>query len=142
MGRLLGVWDDPADIDFDKLPQSFALKATHGCGWNIIVPDKSQFDPGAAAGQLRRWVGTDYAFWSTGFEMQYHYCEPRAIAEQYMTNGGDLYDYKFWCFDGRVESLMFLSGRNTGEGLCMAFYSPQWELLDYVGVGRLCWTPS
>jgi len=43
---LLGVWDDPADIDFDKLPQSFALKATHGCGWNIIVPDKSQIDPG------------------------------------------------------------------------------------------------
>jgi len=49
-----------------------------------------------------------------------------------MTNGGDLYDYKFWCYDGRVESIMFLSDRNTGKGLHMSFYSPDWQRLDYV----------
>lgn len=33
---LLGVWDNFDDIDFDKLPNQFVLKANHGCAWNII----------------------------------------------------------------------------------------------------------
>lgn len=41
---LLGVWDKFDDIDFTKLPNSFVLKANHGCGWNIIVKDKSKFN--------------------------------------------------------------------------------------------------
>ena len=41
---LLGVWDSPDEIDFASLPSSFALKATHGSGWNILVPNKSALD--------------------------------------------------------------------------------------------------
>ena len=41
---LLGVWDSFDEIDFDALPQRFVLKANHGCGWNLIVKDKSQLD--------------------------------------------------------------------------------------------------
>lgn len=28
------------DIDLSKLPDSFAIKATHGCKMNYLVPDK------------------------------------------------------------------------------------------------------
>ena len=27
-----------------RLPDSFAIKATHGCKMNYLVPDKSKFD--------------------------------------------------------------------------------------------------
>ena len=45
---LIGVVDKFDDIDFDKLPNKFVLKATHGSGWNIIVTDKSKFNKAEA----------------------------------------------------------------------------------------------
>lgn len=32
------------DINLTELPDSFAIKATHGCKMNYLVPDKSKFD--------------------------------------------------------------------------------------------------
>ena len=44
-------------------------------------------------------------------ELQYINIKPRIMAEKYFDkNKGDLYDYKVYCFDGRVESINFLSG--------------------------------
>ena len=38
----LGVWDDPDDIDFDKLPDQFVLKCNHNSGIGLcICKDKS-----------------------------------------------------------------------------------------------------
>lgn len=130
---LLGAWDDPDDIDFDALPDRFVLKATHGCGWNIIVRDKSQLDIPATRKKLRKWLDTDWAYVG-GLELHYHYCEPRIVAEQFLENtvggGSDLYDYKFWCFGGRCEYVMFLEGR--AQGLHMSFYDRDWKLQDFV----------
>ena len=39
---LINVWDKITDIDFDKLPNEFVLKATHGSGDILIVTDKSK----------------------------------------------------------------------------------------------------
>lgn len=84
---LLGVWDDPDDIDFDALPDRFVLKCTHGCGWNIIVSDKSKLDVRATRKKLKKWLTTDWAYVG-GLELHYHYCEPRVIAERFLENGG------------------------------------------------------
>jgi len=54
---LLGVWDSPDEIDFESLPDSFVLKATHGSGWNILVPDKSALNVARARQRLREWLG-------------------------------------------------------------------------------------
>ena len=35
--ELIGVYDDPKEIDWEALPDSFALKLNVGCGKNIIV---------------------------------------------------------------------------------------------------------
>ena len=53
---LVGVWDSPDEIDFDSLPERFALKATHGSAWNILVTDKGALDVrGAGAGWRPGW---------------------------------------------------------------------------------------
>ena len=41
---ILGVWDDVEEIDFNKLPEKFVLKATHDSGSAIICEDKSALD--------------------------------------------------------------------------------------------------
>ena len=112
---LLGVWDDPADIDFDALPERFVLKATHGCGWNIVVRDKALLDVGSARKQLRAWLDKNYSF-VEAFELQYLNCQPRIIAEAYLENEpGDLYDYKFFCFKGRAACVGFVRGRSSNS---------------------------
>ena len=110
---LLGVWNDFDEIDFEKLPDQFVLKATHGSGWNIIVRDKSKLDKRAAGKKFKKWLNTNYAFMN-GFELHYMNIQPQIIAEAYVqTKNEDLYDYKIFCFGGKAEAILFVSDRST-----------------------------
>lgn len=96
---LLGVWDSFDMIDFEKLPDQFVLKTNHGCGANIIVKDKNNFNKREAKEKFNRWLSMDFSFIS--FEMQYGNIEPKIIAERYIENNENgLDDYKFFCFNG------------------------------------------
>lgn len=50
-------------------------------------------------------------------EWPYKDIKPRIIAEQYMEDNasGELRDYKFFCFDGKVKALFIASDRMTQE---------------------------
>ena len=121
---LLGVWDSPDEIDFASLPSSFALKATHGSGWNILVPNKSALDEEWARGRLKEWLGLRQAM-KGGFELHYEYCEPRIVCERFLRDGtGGLRDYKFMVFDGVVQFAFTVDRR---AGLAMrGTYLPDW----------------
>lgn len=126
---LLGVWDTFAEIDFDKLPNRFVLKANHGSGMNVIVRDKSAFDRQAAEKLFQRWLDTDYAFYQ-GFELQYHGIARKIIAEAYMEDdAGDLKDYKVYCFHGNPEFIGHFSNRNSGGREAM--YDLDWNPLPF-----------
>ena len=127
---LLGVWDKPEEIDFAKLPDRYVLKCNHGSHMNIIVNEKNPLNYKKAIRLLHRWMDTDYAFEEGTCEIQYSEIPRRIIAEEYMENfNGEMYDYKFFCFDGKVKFIMFLADRN--EGLRMANYDRNWNRLDF-----------
>ena len=118
------------DINFDALPDRFVLKANHGCGWNIIVKDKSTINILDVRRRINRWLTTCFSFVGS-FEMQYYGIKPRVIAEEYMENaGGDIYDYKFWCFKGRCHYVQFLSERQ--KHLKMVFFDRDWNIMPFV----------
>ena len=126
---LLGAWDSFDEIDFDKLPNSFVLKANHGCGWNIIVKDKTDFDYNAAKEKFDNWMKQNFAY-KYGIELHYLNIPPKIIAEEYLENNDDdLYDYKVFCFNGKAEHVMYLSERK--HGLKMAFFDLEWNKLDF-----------
>ncbi|MCL2013913.1 MAG: glycosyltransferase [Oscillospiraceae bacterium] len=126
---LLGVWENYDDMNFDALPESFVLKCTHGCAWNLIVKEKGTIDHTDAKSKFDQWMNTNYAFFS--LELHYNDIRPKIIAEEYLENAdGGIYDYKIWCFDGKAEYIQFLSDRNTG--LKMAFFDLEWNLLPFV----------
>ena len=121
---LLGVWDSPDEIDFESLPDSFVLKATHGSGWNILVPDKSALDEEQVRSRLKEWLGLRQAM-KGGFELHYEYCEPRIVCEPYMRDStGRLRDYKFMVFDGVVQ-FIFTVDRLPGR-ILRGTYLPDW----------------
>ena len=128
---LLGVWNNFDEIDFNKLPDKFVLKCNHGCAYNIIVTDKYTLDIADARKKINYWMNENFAY-RVGLELHYANINRKIIAEQYIENdNSDLYDYKFWCFDGKVKYIQFLSERNT-NGLKMAFYDRDWNKQEFV----------
>lgn len=98
---LLGVWDDPDEIDFDALPNQFVLKCNHNSGLGMCVcRDKSKLDVKQVKKDLRRGLTQDY--YLTRREWAYKDVERKIIAEKYMTDesGVELKDYKIFCFNG------------------------------------------
>jgi hypothetical protein len=110
---LLGLWNSFDEIDFDKLPNKFVLKCTHGWDMNIIVSDKKQLDMWDAKYKITNWLKHNQIF--TSLDPSYKIIPPRIIAEEYIENAdGQLYDYKFWCFNGNPEFVAFNSDRADG----------------------------
>ena len=123
--ELLGVYDTFDEIDFKKLPNQFVIKCNHGSGYNIIVKDKSKFDIDEAKKKINAWMKENYAF-KSGYELHYRDIQPKIIIEKYLTNNGEnLYDYKFWCFNGKVKYMQFIDD-NFGNSK-MVFYDLKWN---------------
>ena len=99
---LLGCWECFDDIDFNTLPDRFALKCNHGSGWNIIVDNKSKLDIKKAKEKFDYWMSLNFAYKGC-YELQYKDIHPLIIAEQYleMSDGSGIKDYRFYCFNGK-----------------------------------------
>ena len=107
----LGVWENVEEINWQSLPNQFVLKCTHDSGGVIICKDKSLFDIEQAKGQLKKSLCHDY--YLNGREWPYKEVPRRVIAEKYIGNSNDLFDYKFFCFNGRVHFFKIDFGRFT-----------------------------
>ena len=110
---LIGVWNSPDDIDFDKLPKRFALKCNHGCGCNIICKDKSRLDVADAKRRLRKWLKKDYGI----TEFHYSAIRPRIICEELLDDGVHIapVDYKMHCLSGKFFACNAVLDRIPGE---------------------------
>lgn len=111
---LLGVWDDPDEIDFDALPDQFVLKCNHNSGLGMcICKDKSKLDISKVRAELRKGLKENY--YIRHREWPYKDVPRKIIAEKYMvddSNCGELTDYKFFCFNG-VPKFMYISNDNS-----------------------------
>lgn len=110
---LLGVWESFEEIPFDDLPDSFVLKTNNASGTNLIVKNKAELNYKLAKRKFDYWMRSEY--WLLyGYEIQYKAIRPRIIAEAYITDTNhaeDLLDYKFLCFNGKVEFIWVDIGR-------------------------------
>ena len=100
---LLGVWDDPEQIDFDALPQQFVLKCNHNSGLGMcICKDKSRLDFKKVKKELKKGLRQDY--YLACREWPYKDVKRKIVCEQYMEDASsqELLDYKFMCFNGKA----------------------------------------
>jgi len=125
--ELYGVWERAEDINFDKLPQKFVLKANNGCKRNIIVKDKSKINIDETIAQLNKWMNENFFYDS--FEWQYKNIEPKIICEEYLEGIAEyIREPQFFCFHGEPKYIRYIQGAHTIEGKA-GFYSPKWEKL-------------
>lgn len=113
----LGSWDSFDMIDFDALPNQFVLKTTNGGGNTgvIICTDKRLCNREDAKKKLEASARNDI-YMSMG-EWVYKDVCPRFLAEKLLVNrnGGDLVDYKFFCFNGVPKILFYASNRQNSR---------------------------
>lgn len=110
---LYGAWDNPDDIDFDSLPESFILKTNNGCATNIFVHDKAALDRHDAVRRLKKALAFPYPQ-LTG-QLHYAPIRPCVIAEQLMEQGGgagSLTDYKVHCVNGEPVRIYVFKDRD------------------------------
>lgn len=79
---LLTIWNSADEIELDQLPNQFVLKCNHGCGYNIIVTNKSSLDIVETREKLNRWLKEDYG--KVCNEYHYSHIQPLVFAEQYI----------------------------------------------------------
>lgn len=111
---LLGVWDDPDEIDFEKLPDQFVLKCNHNSGTGMcICKDKQKLDVEQTKKELRKGLQENY--YLMGREWPYKDVPRKIICEKYMVDSKtkELRDYKLFCFGGNVMFFKVDFGRFT-----------------------------
>lgn len=128
---LLGVWDNPDDINFDSLPNQFVLKVNWGWGQNIIVKDKSKLDIEKTKEQLKIWLDPFSNHYYTNFEWKYKNIPPKIMCEKFLKD--DIFDYltvyKVFCFSGKPYLFqVILNDRAENEQI--NYYDLNWNKLE------------
>lgn len=128
---LVGVWDHATDIVFDKLPDEFVLKATHGSGDIKVVTDKSKLNIPKIVAEFEEDLKHQYGALESG----HHYMriKPRMIAEELIHNdpetakiSSSIIDYKIWCFNGKCYWLWACANRDEHTTEVMT-YDTDWN---------------
>lgn len=100
IAKEFGCWPNIEQIDFDKLPDKFVLKTTHGCGGMKFL-DKTK---GFEKDELSKFFesGLKLNYYLTCREWPYKDITPQIIAEEFLKD--DMHNvlpvYKLFCFNG------------------------------------------
>jgi hypothetical protein len=131
--ELYGKWDNPEDIDFKKLPDSFVLKANNGCGTVLVVKDKSKLNIKSTKKKLKRWLSITYGYGAA--QLHYTKIQPCIIAEELLPQSEEdktispnsLIDYKIYCINGEPQIIWVAYNRSHDSGVEMTMYNINWE---------------
>ncbi len=115
---LLWSGKNPEDIPYDELPNKFVIKTNHGCGYNIIVRDKSKLNKAVTKRILKKWLGENFGQDKyLGIAWGYKNIRPNIIIETLLEERGKEVpiDYKFWCFSGQIGFISLHFDRNKNH---------------------------
>lgn len=127
--ELLNYYTDVESIDFNKLPDKFALKCTQGSGHNIICTDKSKLDVNKTKKLLKKWLKDKFSY--SLAEMQYDKVKQGIILEKFIECEDNKfpYDYKLYCFYGEPKVVLVCFDRELGHKK-VDFYDINWNKLN------------
>ena len=127
---LIATWESPIDINWEALPNQFVVKTNHDGGGHgiVICKDKSVFSSRKAIDELNHSYSR--SSYLVGREWPYKNVQKKIFAEQYIADSnGELRDYKFFCFNGKVRCFKIDFNRQTYHQA--NYYDSQCHLLPY-----------
>jgi hypothetical protein len=132
----LGVWSRVEDIDWERLPNAFALKPNHASGTVALVRSAAERDPAALATKARSWLNYDYFDYS--HEWGYRDMDRVVIAEPLLTCGGAApVEAQVFTFQGKAALVRVLCGPVATDDRTSNWFTLGGERLPYVSAVRL-----
>lgn len=136
LNPLYAAYDTAAEIDFDSLPNSFAMKCSVGGGLNYFVQDKSKEDLDKLREMANSWLTQEYDLYGFIYGREWCYKDraPKVLFERLLprNENDDIPDYKFFCFDGKVFCLYtmieYIDNHENGK---LGFFDRDFKLLPY-----------
>lgn len=133
LNEIYGLYDSVEELDFEKLPNKFVVKTTAGGGGQniIVVDDKSKMDISQTTKKLKEWISikNDKSF---GREWAYEGIINRIIVEKLLEGNDEglsgINDFKFFCYDGKVEYIVFDGDRYIKHK--RSFYDKNWNYIN------------
>lgn len=123
-----GCWKDAKQIDFEKLPDRFILKANNGSGGHVVCTNKDLLNIPFTIKKMNETLNEVKHLKYT----EPHYCaiEPQILAEELLGDGKILpIDYKFHCIKGKVADVFVVCEREGGAKYCTL--DTEWNILPY-----------
>ncbi len=112
LNDLIAVYHSPDEINWEELPERFALKFSSAAGMNFICEDKSKYDKAQVLEKIRGWYRNNRG--ASTAELHYRNTKPVIICERYICSEHLLpYDYKVYCFNGKAYTTMVCKERET-----------------------------
>lgn len=128
--KTIKIYQNANNINLTDLPEQFVLKCNNGCGGVFICTDKTTFDLESVKKRLNENLKKDFS--KENFEFHYSKIKSCIICEEYLKD--KIYinpiDYKFYCFDGKVDSLLVCSNRE--RKLKLNHFDKNWEQCNFV----------
>ncbi|WP_217896386.1 ATP-grasp fold amidoligase family protein [Oceanobacillus rekensis] len=105
--RTYGIYDSADEIDFREFPEKVIIKCTHGSGTNIIY-DKNNKNFETEKFKKKFNVALKQNYYYQSREWNYKNIQSKLIAEEVLEDKGNksLIDYRFLCFDGKVQLVL------------------------------------
>ena len=131
LNELYGVYDNVNEINFDKLPNKFVLKTTNDSDTNIFCKDKVNSDLEEIKKKMDKKM-KERAQIPLAREWAYNNSKRRIICEKLLedkdTKDNSINDYKFLCFNGKPEFIVYDVDRYLGHK--RNFYDTTWKYLN------------
>lgn len=129
--RQYGVYEMPDEIPFDKLPEEYLIKTTHGSGDIWFISKDNPADRESIIKYYTPILKEKYGY----IEGSTHYprIKPRLVVEAMMHNDSEsekvsksLIDYKIWCFNGKPHWVWACCNRDD-HGTDVMTYDLDWN---------------
>lgn len=113
LNDLYAVYHSADEIQWNRLPNQFALKFSAGAGMNFICEDKEKYDlENIRETVIKKWFKNDCG--ASTDELHYTRTKPVIICERYIKSEHKLpYDYKVFCFNGKAYTTMVCKEREV-----------------------------
>ena len=127
--KLLGVYKNSKEINYDLLPNRFVLKCNHDSGSVIICKDKSIFNIKEANKKLNFFLKRNFYYITR--EWHYKNIKPVIMCEEYLEENNQApTDYKFHCLNNKIEFIQVDMGRF--EEHKRNNFDSNWELTPFI----------
>lgn len=126
LNELYGYWEQPQDINWSALPDSFVLKLNNGCHSVMPIRDKKVTNKEDVTKQFLKWMEKPFGLESA--EFHYLPIPPKIIAEKFLHQEPSLIDYKIYCIGGTAQVILHCQDR-VHEKAIKTLLDTKWNVI-------------